>query len=97
MAEWNQWMTYCATILILLTGVISLISLIRFSSILIKLIVIEVLTNLLMAGIALWALMYNQPIFIDICLPLALIMFLGMGSYYQFLLGEETNHVNLHG
>ena len=96
MIEWNEWIIYCATILILLAGMISLVSLIRFPSILIKLIIIEVLTNLLMASIALWALIYNQPIFIDICLPIALIMFLGMVAYYQFLFGKENDNVDLH-
>lgn len=85
----TEWIIFFAIILILLAGIISLVSLVRFPSILIKLVVMEVLTNLLMAIIALWALIFKQPVFIDACLALALIMFLGVVAYYQFLLGKQ--------
>ena len=91
-----EWLLYSAIFLTLLAGIISIASLVRFSSILIKLVAIEVLTNLLIAGIALWALIHNQPIFTDICLTLALIMFLGVVAYYQFLFEKENIDANLH-
>lgn len=94
MAELSEWITYCAIALLLIAGIISITSLIRFKSILIKLVIIEVLTNLLTAGIALWALIYKKSIFIDICLPLSLIMFLGVVAYYQYLLGKDNHHAN---
>ena len=76
---------------------IILYSIVRFSSTLFKLVALEVLTNLLMAGIAIWALIKRQPIFIDVCLTLALIMFLAVVAYYQFLLkkGGDDANINL--
>ena len=95
MTDWNIWIIYIAAFLISLAGLISIISLIKFSSILIKLVIIEVLTNLLMASIALWSLIHQQPVFIDVCLPLALIMFLGVVAYYQFLFEKKEHHDHL--
>ena len=95
MANWNQWLIYCAIGFIVLTAILAIASLIRFKSILIKLIIIEILTNLLMASIAVWALIYHQPILTDICITLALIMFLGVVAYYQYLLEKEQSHVDI--
>ncbi len=85
MTDINNWLVYIASSFILLALLISLISLIRFSSIFIRLVALEVLTNLFIAGVALWALTHRQPLFIDICLALALIMFLSVVAYYRFL------------
>ncbi len=92
MSEINTWLVNAAIFFVVLAFIISIASMIKFPSILIKLIVLEVITNLLMAGVALWALVNHQAIFIDICLTLALIMFLGIVAYYQFLAkGSLTN------
>lgn len=79
----------------LLAFFIILYSIVRFSSILVKLVVLEMLTNLLMAGIAIWALITRQPIFIDVCLTLALIMFLAVVAYYQFLFKKERSDADI--
>ncbi len=91
-----KWTIYLSALLILSAGIITLLSLIKSSSILVKLVATEVITNLIMASIALWALLHNQPIFIDACLALALIMFLGVVAYYQLLLAREDGDVDLH-
>lgn len=96
MVELNAWFAHAAIFLLIIASIIAIASLIRFSSILIKLVVLELLTNLLMAGIALWALINHQPVFIDICLTLALIMFLGVVAYYQFLFRKENENANNH-
>lgn len=74
---------------------ITVYSIIRFSSILIKLVALEVLTNLLMAGTSVWALINKQPVFIDVCITLALIMFLAIVAYYQFLIKKEKDGANI--
>ena len=96
MIEFNEWVNYCAFILLSIAGIISLVSIIKFKSFLIKLVILEVLTNLLMACIVLWALIYNRPVLIDACLTLTLIMFLGVVAYYQYLSGKESSNVNLY-
>ena len=85
MAEINIWLTYASFLFLVLALFISLFCLLRFSSIFIRLITLEVLTNIFIAGIAVWALAQRKPLFIDISLALALIMFLSVVAYYQFL------------
>lgn len=91
MDELSRWMRDAGIIFMMLSGLVSVISIMRTSTFLVKLVVIEVITNLLMAGIALWALLNNQPVFIDICLTTALIMFLGMVAYFQFILERSDD------
>jgi multicomponent Na+:H+ antiporter subunit F len=85
----NNWIFYSSAFFLALACVIAIVSAFRFSSILEKLVVLEVLTNLLLACIALWALFNRQFRFIDICLTLALMMFLGVVAYYQFLQDKD--------
>lgn len=95
MNELNNVIFSSAVFLILLAGLLMIISLIRFSSVLTKLVVLEVLTNLLLAGICLWALNVHQPVFIDICIPLSLVMFLGVVAYFQFLSRRGPNDASV--
>lgn len=88
----NQIIISLATVILGMTTCIILIALIHFQSILIKLIILEVLSHLVMSSIALWSFFNKQPIFINICLPLALIMFLSIVAYYQFILFKGEHH-----
>ena len=80
---------------VFIAGVLAIVALCVFKSIYAKLVVVEVLTNLMLAVIALWALYTRQPLFIDVCIALALIMFLGVVAYYQYLSLKETGHVDI--
>jgi len=95
MSDLNHLLNAISIFFIFLTGLLTIISLIRFSSILIKLVVLEILTNLMIAAICLWALTTRQPIFIDICIPLSLVMFLGVVAFYQFLLNRKSDDSSL--
>lgn len=83
-----------AAVFIALAVILAILSLIRFSYILIQLIILEVLTGLFIAIICLWALLTSQAILIDICLTLALVMFLGVVAFYRFLSTRGLNHAD---
>lgn len=85
MHELSTWIMYIAILLVIIACIIAISSLIKFSTILVKLLVLELLTNLLMASTMLWAVITHQPVFTDICLTLALIMFLGAVAFFYFL------------
>lgn len=71
--------------LLMTAFIITMAAMVRFKDVLIKLVILEVVTNLLMAAIGLWAYITQQTVLLDVCLSLALIMFLGIVAYYQFL------------
>lgn len=81
-----------AVFILIFITCITITGLLYFKSVLIKLIILEVLTHLIISSIALWSLVNNQSIFIDVCLPLALIMFLSIVAYYQFILSKGNRH-----
>ena len=85
---------YLSILLIFLSSIIIIYSLIYYSSILIKLVALEVLTNILLASIALIGLIKNQPMVIDFCVILSIIMFLGVVSYYQYLYHKEIENAD---
>lgn len=70
--------------------IMAIIAIFYYRSILLKAIIQEVISHLLMVFIALLALVKQQVVFIDVCLCFALIMFLGMVAYYQYLSNKET-------
>lgn len=70
-----------------------LFTMVKQQSVLSKLIVLEVITNLLMAAIALWALETRHIVYIDICLIIALMMFLCNVAYYQYLVPRGSENV----
>ncbi len=88
---------YIAISLIIAAVLIAFYLLVRLTSLLNKLLALEILVNLLMAGIALWALISNQPVYIDVCLTMALIMFLAVVAYFKFLMSKEANHADTSG
>lgn len=75
--------------ILVFTTCITIVALLYFKPILTKLIILEIFTHLIISSIALWSLANNQSIFIDVCLPLALIMFLSIVAYYQFILPKK--------
>lgn len=50
-----------------------------------RIIGLEMLANLMLVGIAIWSLMLKQPIYIDCCLVIALIMFLTNTAFFYYL------------
>lgn len=83
---------YLELILLAITFILTFASIMRFSSILIKLVCLEVITNLLLAAIAIWADIHHAAVFIDIGLTLSLIMFLGVVAYYRYLYSGVITH-----
>lgn len=85
-----NWLLTTAIAILMLATIIAFISITVAPSILNKLVVLEIISNLLMAGIAVWALLNKAPMFIDICVTLALILFLNSVMYYQYILRREA-------
>lgn len=54
-----------------------------------RVVALDLLTNLLMAAIALFSLYKNQPIYLDIVVALALVMFLSSTMYARYLERED--------
>ncbi len=75
-------------IILILSIVIILFSLARFKSIYIKMVAMEVLSNTFISGIAFWSLISGEQVFIDICIPLSLMIYLSTVGYCQFLSKE---------
>ena len=69
---------------------------VKTRSIFVRLVILEVLANLLLAAIATWSYINKQVVFLDISVALALIMFLSTVAYYQFIIekgGKDDNTV----
>lgn len=92
MHEFSLIISYTAVASLLIALFISLFSLIHFRSILAKLVVIEILINIVTSGLALWSLLNHQAVFLDICVALVLVMFLSTVAYCQFILPRGKPH-----
>lgn len=75
-----------------LAALLALLTCWRSKPILIKLVALEVLVNLFICGVAVWALQIHFPLLLDICIALSLIMFLSTVAYCQFLTQKENSH-----
>ena len=73
--------------IIFLTGalVLALWALMRNKRITVKLVVLEVVSNLILAAICVFSVITGHYLYIDICLALALIMFISTVAYVQYL------------
>lgn len=74
-----------AIFLLVLAVVLLLIALLRSCSVFVKFLVLEVMANIFICGIALYALAISFPVLLDICLALSLIAFLSTAAYCQFI------------
>jgi len=54
------------------------------------LVILEMLANILLASIAIWAALHQVVVFLDICIALALILFLSNVAYCQFILKRAS-------
>lgn len=72
-------------IILVLSLIITLLAMVIRSDNWVRLVSLEVLANLLISLIALWALAIHAETLLDICLALALIMFLSTVAYCQYL------------
>lgn len=77
--------------IIIISALLMIACIIRNRDILVKLVALEIVTNLLMGGIALWALQARIPIILDSCVGLALIMFVAIVAYCYHLGSESLN------
>jgi len=85
----NNIINYLAIGLLLLSFLLTLISSWRFKNIFIKLISLEVLVNVFICGVGVWAVHIDFPVLLDICIALSLIMFLSAVAYCQFLMNRK--------
>lgn len=92
MLKINFYLLLSAKVLFFTSFIILLLALIKSDSILSKLVILEVLANVLIAVIALWAYQNNITMALDICIPIALIMFLSNVAYCYFLSVRESAH-----
>lgn len=65
----------------------------RSASIWVKLVALEVLVNIFICGVGIWAVTRHFPVLLDICIALSLIMFLSTVAYCQFLSNRSTTDV----
>ena len=65
----------------------------RSASIWVKLVALEVLDNIFICGVGIWAVILHFPVLLDICIALSLIMFLSTAAYCQFLSNRSTTDV----
>lgn len=78
-----------AVIFLVMAATIALWVAYRSENILIKLVALEVMVNLFICGVGIWAVQIRFYFLIDICIALSLIMFLSTIAYCQFLLKQE--------
>lgn len=93
MHEISQVILYVAITCLIAAFAIALFATWRFSHVLIKLVALEVLVNLFIAAVGLWALRLHFSYFLDICIALSLLMFLSTVAYCQFIVRQGSNHV----
>ena len=72
-------------IILCISLVITLLAMLIRANTWVRLVALEVLANLLISLIAVWALLIHADVLLDICLVLALIMFLSTVAYCQYL------------
>lgn len=89
----NAWIELIAMTLIGLAILFGLLACWRCKSILIKLVALEVLVNLFICCVSIWAARIHFVSLLDICIALSLIMFLGTVAYCQFLMRQGGNDV----
>ena len=93
MSELNHLLQILSVVILLFSLFLVLVTLVRYRPILVKLVALEVMVNLFIGAIGLWALHVRQSLMLDICIPLALIMFLATVAYCQFLIKRKHQDV----
>ncbi len=90
MTNFNHWLILLSSGLLILSVVLLISYLLTLKDLLIKLVCIELLVNALLASIALWAIKTGAYLLIDVCLALALVMFLSTIAYCQYYLSQKV-------
>lgn len=85
----NTILRMSSVVLMLVSVFFTLLTLFRYRKPTIYLISLEVLANLFISGICLWALYLKQVLFLDLCLAISLIMFLSTAAYCQYLIDQK--------
>jgi multicomponent Na+:H+ antiporter subunit F len=76
---------------LLLAIVLIAIVIFRDKSIFVKLLVLEVLVNVFICGVAIYALIISFALLLDICIALSLIAFLSTAAYCQYIAKQRRN------
>lgn len=76
---------------LILAIILIAIVILRDKDIFVKLLVLEVLVNLFICGVAIYALIISFALLLDICLALSLIAFLSTAAYCQYISKQRRN------
>lgn len=80
------------SILLLTTAFLfNLVILVKEKAIASKLICLEIVSNTTIVAVSLLALYRQQPIMMDVCIAIALVMFLSNVAYCQYLIGQTDD------
>ncbi len=85
----NHAMIFTAMIILAISMLVALYQLVKSILFVTKLVMLEVIANLLLAGICLFAIVTHHYIYLDICLALALVMFISTIAFVQYLTSSE--------
>ncbi|MEM9242489.1 MAG: monovalent cation/H+ antiporter complex subunit F [Pseudomonadota bacterium] len=88
----NNILQVSAILCVLMAVLLTLLAVWRFADILVKLVALEVLVNLFICGVGIWALHIHFSALLDICIALSLIMFLSTVAYLQFLVKRKPDN-----
>lgn len=86
----NETLNILSIIFLIASFLLALISCWRFEDVLTKLVSLEVLANIFICGIGMWAVYTKFSMLLDICIALSLIIFLSTVAYCQFLLNVKV-------
>lgn len=86
MHELNTIIQNIAIVILSFSFLLVLLACWRFETVLTKLVALEVLVNLFICAVCIWALHIHFALLLDICIALSLIMFLSTVAYCQFLM-----------
>lgn len=89
----NLILNVTTVVLLSLAVLLTLWTTVRSASIWVKLVALEVLVNIFICGVGIWAVTRDFPALLDICIALSLIMFLSTVAYCQFLSNRSTPDV----
>jgi len=86
----NKLLIHLAALILGITVLLALVNLVLAKATLIKLVILEVVANLILAAICIFSVIYQYYIYLDVCIALALLMFLSTVAYVQFLSNREA-------
>ena len=88
----NEIFNLISIALVTIAFLLCLLVILKQKSVFVKIITLEVMGNILLAAIAIWAYWHQSVYFLDICLAIALIMFVSTVAYCQFISTKDKKN-----